>query len=80
MKILVTNDDGIYAAGLWALVGELQRVGEVIVVAPDREQSAVGTAVTLHQPLRFSEVRPLVAGIKTYAVEGTPADSLILAL
>jgi 5'-nucleotidase len=80
MKMLVTNDDGIYAEGLWALVRELQNIGEVIVVAPDREQSAVGTAVTLHQPLRFSEVRPLVAGIKTYAVEGTPADSVILAL
>ncbi len=80
MKILVTNDDGIYAKGLWALVAELQKVGEVIVVAPDREQSAIGTAVTLHQPLRLREVRPLVAGIKAYAVEGTPSDSVILAL
>ena len=80
MKILVTNDDGIYAQGLWALAAELRRVGEVIVVAPDREQSAISTAVTLHQPLRLNEVRPLVNGVKAYKVEGTPADSVILAL
>ena len=80
MKILVTNDDGIYARGLWSLVKELHKAGEIVVVAPDREQSAIGTAVTLHQPLRFSEVRPLVKGVKAYMVEGTPADSVILAL
>jgi 5'-nucleotidase len=80
MKVLVTNDDGIYARGLWELVEELSKANEVVVVAPDREQSAVGTAVTLHQPLRFDEVRPLIEGVKTYAVEGTPADSVILAL
>lgn len=80
MKILVTNDDGIHAPGLWALAAELQKVGEVVVVAPDREQSAIGTAVTLHQPLRFAEVKPLVAGIRAYSVEGTPADSVIIAL
>ena len=50
MRFLVTNDDGIYAPGLWALVKELIKVGEVIVVAPDREQSAIGTALTLHHP------------------------------
>lgn len=80
MKILVTNDDGIYAKGLWALVAELQKVGETMVVAPDREQSAIGATVTLHQPVRLNEVKPLVPGIKAYAVEGTPADSIILAL
>jgi 5'/3'-nucleotidase SurE len=46
MKILVTNDDGIHAAGLQALVEELQNISKVIVVAPDREQSAIGTAIT----------------------------------
>jgi 5'-nucleotidase len=80
LKILVTNDDSIYAAGLWALAAELKKVGEVVVVAPDREQSAVGTAVTLHQPLRLTEIKPPLAGIKAYSVEGTPADSVILAL
>ena len=80
MKILVTNDDGIYRRGLWALAAELQRVAEVVVVAPDREQSAVGAAITLHQPLHYTEVEPMVAGIKAYSVAGTPSDSVILAL
>ena len=80
MKILVTNDDGIFAQGLWILVKELKSIAEVVVVAPDREQSAIGTAVTLRQPLRVQRVRPLVPEVETYSVEGTPADSVILAL
>lgn len=80
MKILVTNDDGIYAQGLWSLVEELQKVGQVIVVAPDREQSGIGAAVTLHQPLRVNQIKSLVSGVEAYSVEGTPADSVILAL
>ncbi len=80
MKILITNDDGIAAPGLWALAEELKSIAEVIVVAPDREQSGVGTSVTLHQPLRVRSVKPIVAGVETYVVEGTPADSVIIAL
>ncbi|MBI4282334.1 MAG: 5'/3'-nucleotidase SurE [Chloroflexi bacterium] len=80
MRILATNDDGIYSPGLWAAVEALRDVGEVVVVAPDREQSGIGTAITLGQPVRATEVVPLVEGIKAYAVEGTPADSAILAL
>ena len=80
MKILVTNDDGIFARGLWVLAKELSSIAQVIVVAPDREQSAIGTAVTLHQPLRAQKVRPILPEIETYSVEGTPADSVILAL
>ena len=80
MKILVTNDDGIFAEGLWILVKALKSIAQVIVVAPDREQSAAGTAVTLHQPLRIQKVAPMVPEIETYAVEGTPSDSVILAL
>jgi len=80
MRILVTNDDGIFAQGLWRLVKELNNIARVVVVAPDREQSAIGTAVTLHQPLRAQKVRPLVPKVETYLVEGTPADSVILAL
>lgn len=80
MKILVTNDDGIFAQGLWILVKELKSIAEVIVVAPDREQSPIGTAVTLCQPLRIQGVKPMVPDVKTYSVEGTPADSVILAL
>lgn len=80
MTILVTNDDGIHAKGLWALVAALKEVGEVVVVAPDREQSAIGTSVTLHHPLRAIEIKPLVEGVKTYSVEGTPGDCVILGL
>jgi len=80
LKILVTNDDGIYAQGLWALAESLQQVGEVVVVAPDREQSATGCAISLHQPVRLKEVKASSPGIKAYSVEGTPGDSVILAL
>ncbi len=80
MKILVTNDDGILAQGLWVLVKELSHIAQVVAVAPDRECSAIGTAVTLHQPLRVQKVRPLLPEIETYSVQGTPADSVILAL
>jgi 5'-nucleotidase len=80
MKILVTNDDGVLADGLWVLARELQRVGEVAVVAPDREQSAIGTALTLTQPLRVHQMRAPVPGIEAFAVQGTPGDSVILAL
>ena len=80
MKILVTNDDGIFAPGLWILVKELKSIAQVVVAAPDREQSAIGTAVTLRQPLRAQKMRPVVPGVETYSVEGTPADSVILAL
>ena len=80
LRILVINDDGVYATGLWALVTALKEVGEVVVVAPDREQSAVGSSVTLHRPLRAREISPPVSGVLTYSVEGTPADCAILAL
>ena len=80
MKILVTNDDGISAEGLWALVRELKKIAQVVVVAPDREQSAIGTAVTLSHPLRVQKMRLGGPEVTAYAVEGTPADSVILAL
>ncbi len=80
MKILVTNDDGIFADELWILVRELTRIARVVVVAPDREQSAIGTAVTLTRPLRVREVKSVVPEVVAYSVEGTPADSVILAL
>lgn len=80
MKILVTNDDGIFAPELWVLVKELQNVAQVAVVAPDREQSAIGTAVTLRRPLRVHSLNSVIAGVEAYSVEGTPADSVILAL
>lgn len=80
MKILVTNDDGIAATGLWKLVTELKKTAEVVVAAPDRERSAIGTAVTLHRPLRVKRFNSVVPEVETYSVDGTPADSVILAL
>jgi 5'-nucleotidase len=80
MKILVTNDDGIFADGLWALVKELKKIAQVVVVAPDRELSAMGAAVSLHQPVIVRRLAPVATGVESYAVEGTPADCVILAL
>jgi 5'-nucleotidase len=80
MRILVSNDDGVYSDGIWILARELGRVAEVIMVAPDREQSAVGTATTLRKPLRVQKISPLYPGIEAYSVEGTPSDSVIVGL
>ncbi len=81
MRILLTNDDGIYAPGLRALRHELQKLGTVLVVAPATEQSAAGHSVTLLNPLLISEV--FEDDGKTFvgwAVEGRPADCVKLAL
>jgi 5'-nucleotidase len=80
MRILVSNDDGVYADGIWVLARELSKIAEVIIVAPDREQSAVGTAVSLRKPLRVQKIIPLHRGIEAYSVEGTPSDSVIIGL
>lgn len=57
MQILVTNDDGIDAPGIAALVQALRPLGNVVVVAPDRQQSAVGHALTVSSPLRATQFR-----------------------
>ena len=80
MKILVSNDDGIFTEGLWSLAKALRDEGTVVIVAPDREQSATGTMVTLRVPLRVREINWFSNNIKTYTVEGSPSDSVILAL
>lgn len=80
MRILVTNDDGIFADGLIALAKELKKMADVVVAAPDRELSAMGTTVSLHQPVRARKATPVAEGVESYAVEGTPADCVILAL
>ncbi len=71
--ILVTNDDGVHAPGLAALAGAMEALGEVWVVAPEREQSACGHALTLHRPLR-----PHQWGERRFAVNGTPSDCVNL--
>jgi 5'-nucleotidase len=73
--ILVCNDDGILSAGLTALADAVSAHGRVVVVAPDREQSAVSHALTLHRPLRIDEV-----GVDRYTVDGTPTDCVNLAI
>jgi 5'-nucleotidase len=80
MRILLTNDDGIYAPGLRALRPELQKLGEVLVVAPATEQSAVGHSVTLTTPLIVQEVLDEQQKLLGWAVEGRPADCVKLAL
>jgi 5'-nucleotidase len=79
MKILLTNDDGIYAEGIKALYLALADLGEITVVAPDTERSAVGHAITLSDPLRVKNVH---RGGKFfgYAVTGTPADCVKIAI
>lgn len=74
-KIILTNDDGVRADGLGFLASRLQDLGEVWVVAPDRERSATGHALTLHEPLRVDSVAE-----RWYAVSGTPADCVYLAV
>lgn len=73
MKILLTNDDGFYAPGIQALYSKLKSIADVWIVAPEREQSAVGHAITLSDPLRVKEVKK-DGEFLGYAVEGTPAD------
>ena len=79
LRILVSNDDGIFAPGIYALAQSLGELGEVIVVAPDRQQSAVGHAITMHSPVRMYpfHVNGTMFG---YAVDGTPADAVKFAI
>ncbi len=78
-KILITNDDGIYAPGIKALVEAIKPLGEVVVVAPDMEKSAVGHAITISDPLRVTEIER-DGSFFGYAVNGTPADCVKLAV
>jgi 5'-nucleotidase len=77
--ILVTNDDGITAPGLYALVKEMRNLGEVTVLAPDRNWSASGHVKTMHCPLRVKETN-LPDGTLGYASDGAPSDCVALAL
>ncbi|MEI7977929.1 MAG: 5'/3'-nucleotidase SurE [Bacteroidota bacterium] len=77
--ILVTNDDGITAPGIKALVNAVKHLGEVIVVAPDAPQSAMGHAVTISKPLRLAKT-DLYGDIASYQCSGTPADCVKLAV
>lgn len=74
-EILITNDDGIHAEGLKALRKELSKIGNVAVVVPDREKSAVSHSITLHHPIRVTRVDS-----STMVIDGTPTDCVNLAM
>lgn len=77
--ILITNDDGVHAEGLLALKNALSRVGNVHVVAPDRQRSASGHSITLHEPLRVNRAR-MHDGSPAFSSSGTPSDCVTLSL
>ncbi|MEK6194280.1 MAG: 5'/3'-nucleotidase SurE [Deltaproteobacteria bacterium] len=79
MDILLSNDDGIQAEGLWALYDRLAPSHRLTVVAPDRERSAAGHAITLHTPIR-ADVVSMNGAKRAFAVNGTPADCIKLAV
>ncbi len=76
--ILVTNDDGVNAPGLLALAKAMDKIGDVTILAPDRNWSASGHVKTMHRPLRVKEVQ-LEAGVKALASDGAPSDCVALA-
>jgi len=80
LNILVTNDDGINSPGLWSLADAMSRVGNTMVVAPVKEQSGVGTSISLHSGMNIDEVPSQIAGVNAYAVDGTPSDCVIVGL
>ncbi|SCZ01416.1 5'/3'-nucleotidase SurE [Alkaliphilus peptidifermentans] len=80
MRILVTNDDGIFSEGIYQLAKAFMSIGEVIVVAPNKEQSATGHSITLHRPLRVSKVKFFDTPIEAHAIDGTPVDCVKVAV
>jgi 5'-nucleotidase len=78
MRILVTNDDGIYSPGIAALARVASRFGEVRVVAPDVEQSSMGHAITATRPVHYKRSPITFEGLEAYRVNGTPADCVAL--
>ena len=73
MHILLTNDDGIYAEGIYALYQELKKIAKVSVIAPDSEKSSVGHGITLAHPIWFKKINRK-GRFFGYAISGTPAD------
>ncbi|MDZ7705104.1 MAG: 5'/3'-nucleotidase SurE [Trueperaceae bacterium] len=80
MKVLISNDDGIFSPGLHALAKAVREVAdEVLIVAPDVEQSASGHAITVRRPLRYQHtILEGLGGVEAYRVDGTPADCVVL--
>lgn len=78
--ILVTNDDGVLAPGIRALIGVMSEIGEVIVVAPDKPQSAMGHAITINSTLYLNKISKENDSITEYSCSGTPVDCVKLAV
>src|SRR6476620_5996532 len=78
--ILVTNDDGINAPGIRALIEVMSEIGNVIVVAPDSPQSAMGHAITINNTLYLNKISPENAAITEYSCSGTPVDCVKMAV
>ena len=78
--ILVTNDDGIDAPGLWKLAEAMTEFGRVLVVAPAGEASGSGTMVTTRRDLQVKPVTERIPGVRAYSVDGTPADCVLVGL
>lgn len=77
---MVTNDDGINSDGLWRLAEALSKVGDVSIVAPDRDQSGVSASLTLTSVLRVQVMQSPLDGVDVTTVQGTPGDCVILAV
>lgn len=80
MRVLLTNDDGIYSPGINSLAREMAKIAQVTVVAPDRERSATAHAITMHKPLRAEKINVSGSNIEGWMVNGTPSDCIKLAL
>lgn len=82
MKLLISNDDGVYALGIRTLANTLAEAGhEVTVVCPDRERSATGHGLTLHQPIRAEKIESVFhPAVNVWACSGTPSDCVKLAI
>lgn len=80
MRLLVANDDGIEAKGIYTLVKELEKFHEVIVVAPDNQRSACGHSITLTEPITIKETSLEGLKSKAYSISGTPADCVRMGL
>ncbi|MBF0518453.1 MAG: 5'/3'-nucleotidase SurE [Nitrospirae bacterium] len=73
--ILVTNDDGVYSEGILSLHRALSEIAEAVIIAPDREQSATSHSLTMHRPLKVTEIKKNI-----YSVNGTPTDCVALGI
>jgi 5'-nucleotidase len=78
MRILIANDDGIFSPGLIALAEVAEKFGDVLVMAPDVEQSAMSHAITIQRPLRYTKTR--LNQFEAYRVNGTPADCVAIGM